>query len=266
MRAIGPQEGRHAFGAAAGNYDQARPEYPVELYDILCRRCGLAKGTHAFEIGAGTGLATRRLLERGASPVVAIEPDARLIDILRRRTPNADLQIVHATFEDADLPAHAFDLGTSATAFHWMDQRAALTKVASLLKRGGWWAVWWNVFGEPGLDDPFHTATTHLFEQVSTPSYSPNFKHPFSLDREARIADIEAADAFEDIEMDVLRWQLVLDADQTRALYATFSNVALLDEDARQRTLNGIHEIAATRFGGRVERRMCTALYTARRR
>ena len=42
----------------------------------LCGRCGLAHG-------AGTGTATRRLLDLGANPLVAIEPDARLATFLR---------------------------------------------------------------------------------------------------------------------------------------------------------------------------------------
>ena len=47
----------------------------------LCGRCGLAHGAAA--IGAGTGTATRRLLDLGANPLVAIEPDARFATFLR---------------------------------------------------------------------------------------------------------------------------------------------------------------------------------------
>jgi phospholipid N-methyltransferase len=43
--------------------------------------CGLAHGAAA--IGAGTGTATRRLLDLGANPLVAIEPDARFATFLR---------------------------------------------------------------------------------------------------------------------------------------------------------------------------------------
>jgi SAM-dependent methyltransferase len=264
MRTITMEDGRSAFGEDAANYDSARPEYPVRIYEILRERCGLKSGTQAFEIGPGTGLATRRLLQTGAS-VTAIEPDARLCAKLRECADDPPLHIINATFEAAELPLSAFDLGVSATAFHWMDQRTAITKVAALLRPGGWWAVWWNVFGDPERDDPFHNATTHLFQTSISPSYSPLFKHPFALHNEARIADLQSAGAFEKVRFDVVRWTLVLDANQTRALYASFSNVTTLPETERIQLLDSLHEIAATTFDNRVKRQMCTALYTARR-
>jgi SAM-dependent methyltransferase len=266
MRQIGIEEGRHVFGANAANYDAARPEYPSSVYTLLRARCGLQAGTHTFEIGPGTGLATRRLLQSGASPFVAIEPDARLAQYLRQQLPDPALHVIPATFEAANLPEAAFDLGVSATAFHWMDQRAALTKVATLLKPGGWWAAWWNVFGDPEQEDAFHDATRHLLEGGTTPSYSPAFKHPFALDRAARIADIESTKAFEDIDTETERWTLTLDPKETRALYASFSTFAVLDEAERNRVLDAIEHIAATDFSGRVTRNICTPIYIARRR
>jgi SAM-dependent methyltransferase len=265
MREISIEDGRSAFGADAANYDSARPEYPAQVYATLRARCGLKAGTHAFEIGPGTGLATRRLLEAGAA-VTAIEPDARLVAKLRENAGDPPLRIINATFEAAELAAGMFDLGVSATAFHWMDQRAALKKVAAVLKPGGWWAAWWNVFGDPERNDPFHDPTAHLFQASESPSYSPLFKHPFALHSEARIADLDATGSFEEIGFDLMHWTLVLNADQTRALYASFSNVTTLPENERIRLLDAIHDIAATAFQNKVERQMCTALYTARRR
>ncbi|MBS0275969.1 MAG: class I SAM-dependent methyltransferase [Proteobacteria bacterium] len=265
MREIAIEDGRSAFGADAANYDSARPEYPAQVYAILRERCGLKAGTQAFEIGPGTGLATRRLLEAGAA-VTAIEPDMRLVTKLRENAGDPPLRIVNATFETAALQQGAFDLGVSATAFHWMDQQAALAKVATLLKPGGWWAAWWNVFGDPERDDPFHDATAHLFQASASPSYSPLFKHPFALRSEGRIADLQSAGSFEEIGFDLMHWTLVLTAGQTRALYASFSNVTTLPENERIELLDGIQNIAAAAFKDRVERQMCTPLYTARRR
>lgn len=265
MRDLTTEDGRSAFGADAANYDTARPEYPAEVYALLRERCGLKPGTRTFEIGPGTGLATRRLIENGASPLVAIEPDARLIAKLKERTP--EITVVNALFEEAVLEAGTFDLGCSATAFHWMDQRAALVKVATLLKPGGWWAMWWNVFGDPERDDPFHEATLPLLSGLSTSaSWSPSWKHPATLDTEARFGDLKASGFFDDLGFEHIRWTLVLDSAQVRALYASYSHIAILDDAERKRVLDGLFDIAARDFGGRVERNMVTALYTARRR
>ncbi len=193
-------EGRRAFGASAATYDDARPPYPERVYAVLRERCGLKPGTRTFEIGPGTGLATRPLLAAGAAPLVAIEPDERLAAVLGRKTPDTALEILPLQFEDAELPGGSFDLGVSATAFHWLEQRPALTKVATLLQPGGAWAMWWNVFGDPERADPFHDATRELLSEMSaTPSQPDSSQHPFGLDAAARTADLEATGAFADI-------------------------------------------------------------------
>lgn len=258
------EDGRRAFGADASNYDSARPEYPARVYALLRERCGLRPGVRTFEVGPGTGLATRRLIEAGASPLFAVEPDARLVAKLAEKTPGAT--IVNTTFEDAALATGTFDLGCAATSFHWMDQRVALTKVAALLKPGGWWAMWWNVFGDPEREDAFHDATVGLLSgMASSPSWRPNWKHPFALDTEARFGDLNATSGFDDPGFEHLKWTLVLDPAQVRALYATYSQFTVLDDGERERLLDGLADIAARDFGGRVERNMITAIYTARR-
>lgn len=262
MREITQEEGRSAFGADAANYDAARPEYPAWVFDDLRARCGLTREAQVFEIGPGTGLATRHLMAAGAD-VMAIEPDERLAKVLKGRSP--DVRVVHSIFETAVLPLGSFDLGVSATAFHWVDQRNGLRKVASLLKPGGWWAMWWNVFGDISREDAFHDATVHLLEGGTTPSHPPTFKHPFGVDREARLADLKNAGLFTDVDVRMENWTLVLDPAQVRALYATYSQFAPLPPGERERILDALADIAATQFNGRVERNMVTALYTARR-
>ena len=259
-------DGRSAFGAVAATYDDARPGYPDALFDLLRDRCRLGPRTHAFEVGAGTGLATRPLLARGVSSLVAVEPDARLAAGLRDRAASDRLQIVVAPFEEADLAAGGFDLGCAATSFHWVEQRPALAKVARLLRPGGYWAMWWNVFGDPDLPDLFHDATQSLLAPLGTnPSHPKGPKQHFSLDRAARTADLQSVAAFEDMQFELLRRTLVFNPEQVRALYATFSHIAVLPEAERARILDGLRDIAAVKFDGRVERNLLTPIYTCRR-
>jgi 16S rRNA A1518/A1519 N6-dimethyltransferase RsmA/KsgA/DIM1 with predicted DNA glycosylase/AP lyase activity len=82
--------------------------------------CGAGPSTHAFEIGAGTGQATGRLLDLGWT-ATAIEPDARLSEVLCARCrPKAPgrLGIHTIPFEQADLPETTFEPGIGATSFH----------------------------------------------------------------------------------------------------------------------------------------------------
>lgn len=162
--------GREAFGENPVRYHSSRPQYPEWVYGALSSECGLGRNSSVFEIGAGTGTATRRLLELGADPLVAIEPDQRLANFLRAHHPDNALRGVTASFEDASLDKEAFDLGVSATAFHWLDEDSALLKVASLLRPAGWWAAVWNVFSDDSRPDPFHEATKKLLGPRTSPS------------------------------------------------------------------------------------------------
>jgi SAM-dependent methyltransferase len=231
------------------------------VYERLRTRCGLGRDVPTFEIGAGTGTATRRLLELGADPLTAIEPDQRLAEFLRTNNPDKALTVVVAPFEDAELEEKSFELGVSATAFHWLDEDPALAKIASLLRPGGWWAAVWNTFGDDSQPDPFHEATKELLGPPANPSAGEGT--PFALDSMARLAALKRTGAFDVVEDTMGRWRLVLDAHQTVALYATYSNVIARHD--RQAVLAEIGRIARDGFRGRVVRQMITSLYIARR-
>ncbi|MGA0600725.1 class I SAM-dependent methyltransferase [Caulobacter sp. KR2-114] len=254
--------GRQAFGADPANYHAARPPYPGWVFETLRDVCGVRAGSHVFEIGAGAGKATGPLLALGADPLVAIEPDARLADFLRAAFPGSALDVTTQTFEDVELEAGAFDLGLSATAFHWLDEGPALAKIARSLRAGGWWAALWNNFGDDAYPDLFHLATQGVLAGPASPGEGQR-GIPFGLDAAARIAAIDATGAFERVLYYTSHWPLVLTADQTVALYATYSNVTALPNAAD--ALAELRRIAETEFPGGVTRNMTTILYLARR-
>lgn len=255
--------GRQAFGGDPSGYHAARPAYPDWVFEVLSHQCGLASNVVTFEIGAGTGTATSRLLELGANPLVAIEPDNRLGVFLRETIRDKALRVVILTFEEVALGEASFDLGVSATAFHWLTEDLALTKVAKLLRPGGWWAMFWNTFGDPHRPDPFHEATKALLNGPSGPSAGGG-DMPFALDSKARLAALEHTKAFDTIDHRNSAWSLVLDPDQTVALYATYSNVNIRPD--REAVLTELGRIARDEFQGRVTRNVTTSLYVARRR
>jgi len=85
----------------------------------------------------------------------------------------------------------------------------------------------------------------------------------FSLDGEARLAALHRAGAFDVVESEARPWSLVLDAAETVALYATYSNVTIRPD--RDAVLAELGRIARDEFGGRVVRNMTTSLYIARK-
>jgi SAM-dependent methyltransferase len=157
----------------------------------------------------------------------------------------------------------SFDLGFSATAFHWLTEDDALAKVAKLLRPGGWWAMVWNVFGDPHRPDPFHEATKSLLNGPSSPS-AGNGEMPFALDAEVRLAALERAQAFDKVEHRTGAWALVLDPDQTVALYANYSNINIRPD--REAVFTELRRLARDEFPGRVTRNVVTSLCVAPRR
>ncbi|MDF2980669.1 MAG: SAM-dependent methyltransferase protein [Devosia sp.] len=257
--------GREAFGADPANYHAARPPYPEATWQALAERAGLRSGIDILEIGAGTGLATLPLLSYAPTSLVAVEPDARLAAFLGHTVEDSRLSVIAEPFEEVELPSASFDLVVSATAFHWLDPVPALTRIHGLLRRNGDIALLWNVFGDSSRSDPFHEATTQLFagHRHST-SGGGSGQTPFALDMSARLGDFAASGFIADAP-EFRRWTLELDPDGVRALYATYSNVTALPAPERLQLLDGLAEIAAQHFGGRVERNMTTVIYTARR-
>ena len=255
--------GREAFGIDPGGYHAARPAYPDWVFEMLRERHCLGQGMSAFEVGAGTGTATSRLLELGADPLVAIEPDNRMAAFLRRTLPDKKLTVITSTFEDVSLIEKSFDFGFSATAFHWLNEDAALLKAARLLRPGGWWGMVWNVFSNPNRSDPFHEATKSLLEgPVSPADVTGNI--PFPIDEQARIAAMERTGAFLGVEHLISEWSLILDPKQTVALYSTYSNISIRED--REIILTELGRIAREQFKGKVTRNMMTSLYIAQRK
>ena len=161
------------------------------------------------------------------------------------------------------MPGASFDLGVCATAFHWLQEDLALGKVAKLLRPTGWWAMVWNVFGDAQRADPFHEATKHFLQGPESPAEGKE-GIPFALDAESRIAALKRTDAFDRIEHQTCAWSLVLNADQTAALYRTYSNINIRAD--REAVIAELRRVAREEFDDRVTRNMTTSLYVARRR
>lgn len=265
---IPPCEGRGLFGRHSACYEGARPDYPARVYELLVERCGLADGCRTIEVGAGSGLATTRLVELGARPLVPVEPDRRFADALESlgRISNGAAIPLFSPFESADVEAGAFDLAVCATSFHWLDRDVGSRKLGACLRPDGWLALFWNVFGDPREPDPFHDATEPLLAGLAvSPSHASRGPLPFTLDREGRASDFSAAQADREFTVEDLHWTLRLNPGEARSLYSTWASISRLPHARREALLDGIEAIAESQFGGVVERKMVTPVYLGRR-
>ena len=151
--------GKAAFSTKVADYVASRPDYAPALLTTLRERCGLAAGAGIADVGAGTGILSRSLLERGYQ-VIAVEPNAAM-----RAAADAALagrtgyRSVAGSAETMPLAAGSVDLITAAQAFHWFDPEPARRECLRVLKPHGQVALIWN---DRTADDPLRTVLDDL--------------------------------------------------------------------------------------------------------
>ena len=133
-----------SFDTAAAQYDRWRPLYAAALFRDVFSAAGVGPSRRALEIGAGTGQATRPVLETGCD-VTALEPGRNMACFLEEKFKSApNFRVICETFEDFSEEDDTYDLIFAATAFHWIPEEIGYRKVFQLLKSGGVFARFAN--------------------------------------------------------------------------------------------------------------------------
>ncbi|MCA1847171.1 MAG: class I SAM-dependent methyltransferase [Actinobacteria bacterium] len=263
---------RGLFSSDVVAYDFGRPGYPDRVYELLQQVCGLGPGTDVLEIGPGTGQATGRLLECGAT-VTAVELGAEMAAALEAKYQDQNLSVVVGAFEEVALEPESFDLVVAATSFHWIPPDTGLPRCADLLRPGGWLAPWWTHFGDPDRPDPFRDAVTPVFQELA-PSLIDTFPGIAFLagaplhaaGAEARTNELDASGRFGPVLHEVIPWTGRHTPAELRALFGSYSPCLALPLEDRARVLDAIEELATDTFHGLVERPYLTLVYLAPRR
>ncbi|GGK73332.1 hypothetical protein GCM10012284_04000 [Mangrovihabitans endophyticus] len=155
------------FGEVADDYDRVRPAYPAALFDDVLRY-GQPDigGRRALEVGAGTGRATEAFARKGL-PVVAVEPDDAMADVLARRVARlSGVHVVRGSFEEF-CPTERFGLLFSAEAWHWTQPETRWSLAADALGNGATLALFWN--NERIAEPDLRSSMLRVFERHARP-------------------------------------------------------------------------------------------------
>jgi trans-aconitate methyltransferase len=147
------------FDAIAVDYDKYRPRYPERLFDEIVEEGQLSQGAQAVEIGAGTGIATTSLVDRGLI-VTALEPGPGMAALAQAKLGNR-ARVEVSRFEDWTA-TEPIQLLCAFNAWHWVQPDVGIDLAAQMLPSGGALAiVWTNVisWGE----EPFETRLADAF-------------------------------------------------------------------------------------------------------
>jgi SAM-dependent methyltransferase len=255
---------RVTFDAAAQLYQQARPEYPSELYDELVRLAALQPGDRLLEVGCASGKATVPLARRGF-PITCIELGSALAAQARRNLAHfPDVQVVNAPFERWQPPTgHAFALVFAATAWQWLDPALRYRKTWTLLRPRGHLAFWDATHVFPAGGDPFFREIQEVYDEIGEGDPRACWPPPGELP-DSR-AQIEASGLFEDVTVRPFDWETTYTAEEYIQLLDTFSGHIAMPEWKRSRLYSEIRRRLAKRTSGRLRRHWGAVLHVARR-
>ncbi len=151
-----PQE---RFSNRADDYAKYRPSYPPAAIDRMLQDLGQLDTLLAADIGAGTGISSRLLADRGVK-VWAIEPNAAMRSAAISH-PQVEFRV--GTAEQTGLSDRSIDLITCFQAFHWFEPKATLQEFHRILKPGGRVALIWN---DRDREDAFTGAYSQALRQA----------------------------------------------------------------------------------------------------
>jgi SAM-dependent methyltransferase len=221
-----------SFESVVDEYDAGRPAYPAGVYEAL----GPLDGLLVLEGGAGTGIATRELLARGAR-VVPFDVGPAVLARARRQTP--DLPAVLA--DGARLPFRSVvaDLVCFAQAWHWLDPDRRAGEAARVLRPGGRWAAWWSQArsdGERWFDEYWHE-----IEGACPGTHRDQRNHDWG-------ADLDRSGFFRPTHRVVVPWVRRLSVETWLTDQRSHSYVAAMAPPERDALMHRLAGIVAARF------------------
>ena len=197
---------KRAFEHCVDDYARHRSGYPTAVLDHLTGVCPPGSCALAADVGAGTGLFTRGLLERGYR-VVAVEPGEAMLS----RLPVAaaghaeSIRLLCAAAENTALADGCVGLITCAQAFHWFNPPVALAEFGRILMAGGPLALIWN--NRDRRSSKF-VAAFEVLVQKFNPAYDAEYRE------QDWPAKIETSDLFGPVQYRCFAWMWQRTAEQ----------------------------------------------------
>ncbi|WP_449408166.1 class I SAM-dependent methyltransferase [Microbacterium maritypicum] len=212
-----------SFETSGADYDRYRPGFPPAAVEIMVP----SRVDTALDLGAGTGKFTRLLLDR-AETVIAVEPSAAMLDVLRANLPDVDARAGGA--EAIPCSDESVDVVTVAQAFHWFDRDPACAEIARVLVPGGRLGLLWN------RSDPA-CAWDVAAHRVAHPAVRGTSDDATS----SSAADDPPGFVFE--RHDEVRWRETMTRESYLARWRTVSTFLVADDETERRMLEHIEAI-----------------------
>jgi ubiquinone/menaquinone biosynthesis C-methylase UbiE len=159
------------FSDRAAYYAKYRPGYPDEMLQFL--RARVAPPAAVADVGSGTGILTRLLLEVGYE-LYAVEPNEPMRrEAERTLSKYPAFHSVRGTAEATTLDDRSVDLITCSQAFHWFDREKTKAEFCRILKINGAVALIWNERrdGASGINREYEDMLRRMVPEYQTVSH-----------------------------------------------------------------------------------------------
>jgi SAM-dependent methyltransferase len=216
---------RLTFGAHADAYERARPEWPEQAARWLLPE----DARLVVELGAGTGKLTRAMAALCAR-VVAVEPDPRMLAVLRERA----LEGVEGTAETIPLGDGQADGIVAGSSLHWFDLDLALPEMRRVLKPGGRLGFGWN---HRDVRHPTIAAMQEVIYATRPSQQTSGWRL-----RDWPLAVTEGG-FFRDVERALFEHTLELPREALEDHLLSYSGLALLPDDERRSVFAAVAEV-----------------------
>jgi SAM-dependent methyltransferase len=175
------------FSDRVDNYVKYRPGYPNEVIAYLQSECKLTSALVIADIGSGTGIFTKLLLDEGYK-VYAVEPNEDMQQAAEQQLgANKNFNPINGSAEATTLLANSIDLIVCAQAFHWFNNEKTQAEFRRILKEDGHAALIWN--NRLADADEFSIAYESILKQDSIDYNKVNHRNISDFDFKAFFKD-----------------------------------------------------------------------------
>ncbi|MFI6776388.1 class I SAM-dependent methyltransferase [Nocardia sp. NPDC050412] len=212
-----------SFNLAAAQYAASRPSYPPALFDFIEEVTSRPlAGARVADIGAGTGIATFLLRQRGAE-VIAVEPGDAMASQFHSLLP--DVPIVRGDGNALPLADASHELITFAQSWQWTDTSRSVPEALRVLSPNGALAIWWNTtaFDVPWIREQHERIARHCAVEPSA-GVRPDDSDAIRL---AGLSGLRVARR-------LLRWSRMIPLDTHLANITSRSAFLVLPEDSNR--------------------------------
>lgn len=186
-------DNKQLFTGKINEYVKYRPSYPREIINLIIMNCSLSSSSRIADIGSGTGIFSRLLLEASLS-VTGIEPNDEMRSASKVLLSHYEhFDCIDGYAENTNLQNKSVDLITAAQAFHWFKGNETKAEFKRILRENGKVALIWN---QRDIGEPIQSELNNILDK-SVPDHRGHAHHESDVEETLQFFEPAAISSWE---------------------------------------------------------------------